>query len=809
MMQRGTPVLRLHCAVRMSAHAMVGKATYRRWTRRVLYFFPFQLLILHFKKSHLLLLCWLIFFGYATESLGVKYGIPYLFLYPEYFGSVGIWSFLLLGFSFGGFVTAVNLYMYTAHAYRFPFLCTIARPFLKFSINNAIIPGIYTLVFLVASARLQLNKELLPPPQVVLNLLGFLLGALLFVAISLLYFTRTNIDIHTLLGSEAHAYQGKATLEDAMPQRPIPPLRQEQRKATRWFRREQRARKWHVETYLTPRLRVLLARSSDHYDKDLIRTILWQNHINGSIFEVVLLITFIALGAFSGVPFFSIPAGASVFMLFTMGLMLISAMASWFQGWMLSTLIAVVLLLNVLSLRTDGFLHDAQAFGIDYGGAPARYDQARIAALAHDSLTAAADAALTLATLERWAEINRPLAPHGEKPKLVIVNTSGGGSRALLWTFRSLQVADSLLGGDLMRRTALIAGSSGGLIGAAYYRAVELGSRTDTALATGDRSHLERISSDILNPLGFSFVTNDMFVRYRHVQDNGRTYTLDRGYAFEQRLTELTGGLLDTRLSELTRLERSAEIPTLVVTPASINDGRRLVISAQPVSYLTAIQATGPIEAGSQPEAIEFARLFEAHDPLGLKLTSALRMSASFPYITPVVTLPSTPAMRVMDAGLRDNYGYRVTFGYLLTFREWLARNTSGVVVLQMRDKQRELAVKPAGGSMLGRLWDPIGSVYGNVVRSQDQDYDLMVKQAEAWMPVPLHVIDMQLRHDDEEEISLSWHLTALEKAQVLATIGSPDNQAALERFTELLMGEGTLARPEAHGAPPAVAAGH
>ena len=110
---------------------------------------------------------------------------------------------------------------------------------------------------------------------------------------------------------------------------------------------------------------------------------------------------------------------------------------------------------------------------------------------------------------------------------------------------------------------------------------------------------------------------------------------------------------------------------------------------------------------------------------------------------------------------------------------------------------------------MLGRLWDPIGSVYGNVVRSQDQDYDLMVKQAEAWMPVPLHVIDMQLRHDDEEEISLSWHLTALEKAQVLATIGSPDNQAALERFTELLMGEGTLARPEAHGAPPAVAAGH
>lgn len=785
---------------------MVGKATYRRWTRRVLYFFPFQLLILHFKKSHLLLLCWVIFFGYATESLGVKYGIPYLFLYPEYFGTVGLWSFLLLGFSFGGFVTAINLYMYTAHAYRFPFLCTIARPFLKFSINNALIPGVYTVVFLIASARLQIYKELVPPGQVVINLAGFLLGALLFVAIALLYFTRTNIDIHTLLGSEAHAYQGKATMEDAIPQRPIPHVRQEQRKATRWFRREQRTRKWNVETYLTPRLRILLARSSDHYDKDLIRTILWQNHINGSIFEVVLLITFIALGAFSEVPFFSIPAGASVFMLFTMGLMLISAMASWFQGWMLSILIGVLLVLNLLSLRTDGFLYDAQAYGIDYQAPRAPYDQPHISVLAHDTVAAAADAGLTRAALDRWAARNRALYPAGEKPKLVIVNTSGGGSRALLWTFRSLQVADSLVGGGLMQRTALIAGSSGGLIGAAYFRAVDQRSRQDGSVSTASHDHLEQLSSDILNPLAFSFVSNDMFIRYRRVEDNGRSYTLDRGWAFEQRIDQLTGGLLDTRLGDLAAAERQADIPMLVITPASINDGRRLVISPVPVSYLTAIGPRPPIHAGSEPEAMEFSRLFAGQDPMGLKLTSALRMSASFPYITPVVTLPSEPPMRVMDAGLRDNYGYRVTLSYLLTFREWLSENTSGVVILQMRDKQRELAVKPAGGTMLGRLWEPIGSVYGNLVRSQDQDYDLMMKQAEAWMPVPLDVVDMQLRHDDDEEISLSWHLTALEKAQVLATIHSPDNKAALERFQRLLRGGSGATLHYAGGTPPVVA---
>jgi hypothetical protein len=110
-----------------------------------------------------------------------------------------------------------------------------------------------------------------------------------------------------------------------------------------------------------------------------------------------------------------------------------------------------------------------------------------------------------------------------------------------------------------------------------------------------------------------------------------------------------------------------------------------------------------------------------------------------------------------------------------------------------MRDMQRELDVKPAGRSLFGRLLDPVGSIYDNFVRSQDQDYDLMVKQASAWMPVPLHIVDLQLRHADEDEISLSWHLTAVEKKQVLATTQAPDNQAAFALLRTLVLGD-TLA---------------
>jgi len=89
---------------------MSPKAHFRQIGARVLFFFPFQLVLLHLKKNHLTLLCWLVFFGYITQNVGVKYGIPYVFLFPEYFGTANPWSFLLLGFSLGGFITAFNLF---------------------------------------------------------------------------------------------------------------------------------------------------------------------------------------------------------------------------------------------------------------------------------------------------------------------------------------------------------------------------------------------------------------------------------------------------------------------------------------------------------------------------------------------------------------------------------------------------------------------------------------------------------------------------------------------------------------------------
>ncbi len=121
---------------------------YKLW-EKVIYFFPVQLFFVHLKKNLLLLIFWLILFAIISKVLLLKYGVPYLFLYPEYLGEVNYFSHAILGFSFGGFVMAYNMYSYVMHGFKFTFIATVSRPFYKFSLNNFLIPAIFVLVYII------------------------------------------------------------------------------------------------------------------------------------------------------------------------------------------------------------------------------------------------------------------------------------------------------------------------------------------------------------------------------------------------------------------------------------------------------------------------------------------------------------------------------------------------------------------------------------------------------------------------------------------------------------------------------------
>src|ERR1051326_1626317 len=122
------------------------KLLYHPNFRRIIFFFPFQLFFLHLKKNLLLVAIWGLLFGFITQTLAARYGVPYLFLNPEYQDSVSPLSYFIIGFACGGFTMAFNVASYILNCFRFPFLATLSHPFTKYCVNNFILPCTFVAV---------------------------------------------------------------------------------------------------------------------------------------------------------------------------------------------------------------------------------------------------------------------------------------------------------------------------------------------------------------------------------------------------------------------------------------------------------------------------------------------------------------------------------------------------------------------------------------------------------------------------------------------------------------------------------------
>jgi hypothetical protein len=384
--------------------------------------------------------------------------------------------------------------------------------------------------------------------------------------------------------------------------------------------------------------------------------------------------------------------------------------------------------------------------------------------------------------LENW----RRKFPDVEKPKMIFLCTSGGGKRAALWALTALQVADSLTEGKLMEKSIMISGASGGLIGASFFRELKLRQKLGEPVNPYAFSHRTSLSSDNLNPLIFSLLANDLFVGFSEFQYAGNSYKRDRSYTFEVQLNTISESLMDKPVSAYHAPEQNADIPMMVLSPTIINDGRKLYISAHRVSYLNSVIIGYPQYELAKVAGVDFQTLFKDHGARNLRFLSALRMSATFPYITPNTTLPTKPAIQIMDAGISDNFGISDAVRFLYAFREWIAENTSGVVVVSIRDSPKLWQVaEREGQTILDAFSQPISSVYNNFENFQDISNDTYLGFAKTWFTKPIERIDLQYQvesyapvlsqmdslRQNNARASLSWRLTSREKDGIIDNI--------------------------------------
>ena len=672
---------------------------------------------------------------------------------------------------------AFNISSYIINGFHFPFLGTLRNPFMKYCLNNSIIPLIFLSIYVVNIYTFQRSDQLLERSQVYFEIAGFLGGVMFFLFLSLSYFFTTSKDVFKLFGIET-----EQVLDPSF------------KLLNKVFLA--RKRKWdalnykvekdiHVQSYFSSFFSVKKVNDIDLYEKKTLLKVLKHNHKNAAIFELLAIVSLLTIGFFRDIDIFNIPAGASLMLLFTMYLMVNSALYNWFRAWSTTVFVLLLITLNFF-YQFDFFQNRNKAYNLQYEGKQADYSNARLAAMDTMSKQKKNDIQFTLDILEKWK--NKNTTSSGKKPKMILINTSGGGLRSTLWTYYSLLYADSIMKGELFKHSQLITGASGGMIGAAYLRELMLMKSKKQIHNIYDPILRDNISKDLLNPIALSMAVNDWFFPLQSVTEGRYKYGRDRAFAFERKLNENTMFILSKKMSDYYEAEKSATIPMMILSPTIINDGRKLLISPLPISYLTQTQVNENITVRDVPHALEFSRFFEEQKAGDMLFTSALRMSSTFPYILPAVSLPSEPAIEVMDAGVRDNFGKETTIQFLHTFKDWIAENTEGVIILQLRDRDQFFDIEGSlHKTIVESVEEPISSFYGNLFYVQDYNQAALLNYADSWYNGKIDVIDLVLLNQFHDNISLSWHLTKKEKRKVYASVNTRANQKAIARLQKLL----------------------
>jgi hypothetical protein len=405
----------------------------------------------------------------------------------------------------------------------------------------------------------------------------------------------------------------------------------------------------------------------------------------------------------------------------------------------------------------------------------------------------------------------------GTKPKLVLVATSGGAYRAGFWTAMLLDKLgecdrDGKLPG-IARNIRLITGASGGMVGGAYFAALAARGggvpqegivariEADTVAHQRSKAGGERrwpIRRDSLTAVLQQMLRRDLpslLLPWAPAKERGRV--LDDQWE-----------TLHLTFAELRAAEAAGRAPSIVFSPMLVESGAPAFFANLKLDDIRSDGAAAARDRGApeaeNSESVEvFAAFPEAYlhdeggnpvpDPAGpgaaahraalrgVTLATAVRLNATFPYISPAVSLPTGPSKRrLVDAGYYDNYGVDLATAYLNNpeIRDWAVTNCSGVAVLQVRAFPEERPVKPA--SRLGRalhfVTSPAEALFAARAASQMFRNNQQLRLVRRAYPEGFLEV---FTFEASVEASMSWYLADDELAAMKALLVRMETEGA------------------------------
>ncbi len=382
-----------------------------------------------------------------------------------------------------------------------------------------------------------------------------------------------------------------------------------------------------------------------------------------------------------------------------------------------------------------------------------------------------------------------------ENPKLAMVCVSGGSIRSAFWTAKVLTKLEEEIDG-FPYHMRLLTGASGGMLGAAHYvsgitRPTRQGgqggwSRSPKAL----ERFYKYLPTDSLSPVARRLALFDLpgLISARHQKT-------DRGHALEEAWIAWTGNLLSRPFRDLAEGEWEGWRPSMVFSPMLVEDGRRLLISNLDLDFLTmnigSFLDLPELDCRMLPKddprfehqdiysisAYQFFRLFpEAKD---FQVSTAVRMSSTFPFISPAVSLPTNPPRRVVDAGYYDNFGINAAASWAFEHRLWLRKHTSGVVLIQIRafDSPREIEGPDDSGFALRNGLQFLSSPLEGVLQARNSVMsfrnDEQIEVLSEWFRTNTGRPEFfqTVVFECPASASLSWHITDEERNDILSCL--------------------------------------
>ena len=731
------------------------------------YSLPIQLVFLHFRRYQILLLFWFILFATISGHFLKPYGADSLMLDPEYLGNVGALSIAFVGFAIGSFIMSWNITTFILHTKHIRFLATTAQPFLKYCINNAVIPLIFLFCYCWFTVSYQRREELASFVQILTLAGGFLGGFILSIAIAFGYFFGTDKNIYRKMAIH------------------ITSANEKYERAARIIKRPVREKgEMRVDWFLSATFGLRKPRNVRHYSQEFLSSIFKRHHIAAVQAVFMALIFLILLGFFLENKYFQIPAGASITLFFTILIALAGALSLFLGNWSAPVVLAIYFFINWL-FQDHVIDPRNKAYGLNYNNEKQQpvYDKESLFQLANDSAVAN-DKENFISILNKWKA-----KQHEEKPVMFILDVSGGGNRSADFTMNVLTQLDTLTRGKFFQHTFLITGASGGMIGAAYFRELYLEKLQKKINSLQQKQYKDNISRDLLNPVFSSLVTRDMIGPLRNFHLNNNSYILDRGYAFEQKLNWNTRNALNKNLGDYKFPEENAIIPSMFFYSAITRDGRKLIVSTQPVRFMMhAVEKPNNLNE-YDIDAVDYQSFFKNEDPYKLRFLSVLRMNATFPFVLPNVEMPSNPRIDIMDGGLRDNFGHETTLRFLDVFKDWLHANTSKVVIVEIRDRSADNWSRPYEiNSISGLITTPMLLLQNNWFNMQDY---YQKDQLNYMLGVPsnnLYLTGFAYEMPQNAvSASLSFHLTTSEKNGIAQTLTDKNNRQAFKNIYQFL----------------------